>query len=581
MSNQTRAGLQTSRSNPSLKPISNRTDSLRLAESRGTGHRRALRKSSTERQKSMDRDFPIPLGNATTNQHARDPTDVAEDGHNHFYSWRLPISKVRPAVLDVEDSTTNAVPSKEPYSAAHHFHTSHPATSKVRPAAAGSPQSGALHEGHGRVSKVRSHPSGPANDQSRQLEASMPNGDIESSPRDKGEPEKKATFWGYLPRFGENRNEQPQTGSRKVSTDAQLSSAESQSQQENRFKGDQLSKHPSPIVGLPQRQFMPSIAQTTGWLRGLLRLSETDDLPRRNSGSGDVASQMSTHSDNDRADLGPSSGTSQHSRVSHLDDANLPLTPTSGTSIRTASAHESSISGGSEHYEDGRSGTPSRVVKRVRGHSQDDGCVLPLPPLNRKLDRHSSHSWAWEPDDDEVHSDMERRSRDVPNSRQVRKYIRTFHQPPISVRSSSKSPERVPLDYEDDSSLANRLSEIKALDKSVHSLDGGTSDEVVDFSTQYQYDFGEMKEGGDNMGGKNKRSGLKGLHKSPGNSKEGIVEGRKTDKKGRGHRRQPPKRHLHELQNINLDNKSHVSIDDTQRFSLTKAAKRQPTIARD
>ncbi|KAI0967370.1 hypothetical protein F4678DRAFT_446476 [Xylaria arbuscula] len=119
---------------------------------------------------------------------------------------------------------------------------------------------------------------------------------------------------------------------------------------------------------------------------------------------------------------------------------------------------------------------------------------------------------------------------------------------------------------EPDSSWANRLSEIRRQDMSVCSLDGGTSDEAVDFSTT-QYSSGQRRfPRFPNFRGASRQAGTEKPAKEPGNPRK---------------RRIIPTKHDHELRNVSLRNRSHVSIGEGQRFSLTKSARRQPTIARD
>jgi len=759
MNNKTRAGVHTSDSNPSLRPISNRTESTRSTASRVTGYRHALLKSGTQRQKSIEKDLPIPpiltqgdptptseQGNKTpspqtpanvdsqqgqalsphayaSSQRQEETTSPApgsgkgspgdvtikqpdqhlanatgdeicfpQDGHNHFHSWRLPVSKVRPAVLDVEpnesvdivdeNSTADTEQPKEPYSVEGPFHNGHTDTPKVGSFTPGSLQPKRPHEGHGRVSKVQFYPGGSAPSQPGVVSTPDTVGEVPS--RDKGETQKAATYWGFLPRFGDSRNKQRQVSdkqedpkviagspgerrtspgdSRKSSTGAQLSNVESQSELENRLQEGETTDFASPAAGLPHSPLVPALLQTAGWLRGLLRRSETDDTPnltklpersspQRRSVSGDVASQVTTYSDKNAADkkamndvmhglehilsealILANEATGQHRRVGHLDDANLPLTPTSDVSIRTASVHESISSGVSEQRGDRIVSTPSGVTiggvsnrndqheaphkiekhlgrtrftkgdrrrlsssshqkviryclgKRAGRHDRDDDCVLPMPPPDRQLKRYSVHSGPHGYDEDEINGAIKLRSGEVPNSREVREYIRIFHQPPISIRNSSKSPQRAEepaADYENDRSLAHRLSEIQRLDMSACSLDGGTSDEVIDFSTQYKYNFGEMKEGKNVNNDKDKKSSFMGFRKPSGRSKGGRSPVKETGKRRRENQKTPSTRHLHELQNVSLRNKSHVSISDGQRFSLTKSARRQPTIARD
>ncbi|KAJ8122516.1 hypothetical protein ONZ43_g1312 [Nemania bipapillata] len=100
---------------------------------------------------------------------------------------------------------------------------------------------------------------------------------------------------------------------------------------------------------------------------------------------------------------------------------------------------------------------------------------------------------------------------------------------------------------------------------SVCSLDGGTSEEIIEFSTQYS--TGERR-----YPGFLSVRGASGRSKDEKPAKDSIRLRRKPV---------PPTKHTHGLRNISLRNRSHVSIDSGERFSLTRSARRQPTIARD
>ncbi|KAI3326143.1 hypothetical protein HD806DRAFT_520814 [Xylariaceae sp. AK1471] len=340
--------------------------------------------------------------------------------------------------------------------------------------------------------------------------------------------------------------------------------------------------------------------------------------------AGTLASRVTTYSGKNAADkkavnnamhslehllteaLSLANETSERECYGHLDYANLPLEPTSEDSIHNPSVHESIRCGSSKQEgvtlvgappngcevlplrsvkslgpakfteRDGqilgpssshRSASARCLRRRMRQHTADDDCVLPMPPPDRRLKRDCAV-----PRPDAYHEDdptgvIRIRPGEPPNSREVREYIRIFHQPPISARNSSKTTCEVRelTCHDNDPCLKNRLSEIQRQDTSVCSLDGTTSDEVIDFSNQYNTN-------------EKPRPGFGGF---------GRASRRDKDKQPAKHPREPPEKramptkHAREFRNISLRNRSHVSITEGQRFSLRKSAKRQPIIARD
>ena len=95
------------------------------------------------------------------------------------------------------------------------------------------------------------------------------------------------------------------------------------------------------------------------------------------------------------------------------------------------------------------------------------------------------------------------------------------------------------------------------------SLDGGSSDNVIDFGPQYR--------------GKGPSQTI-----GPPASKWAVhnhTQPNTAESTGASHRDTTPQR-MHELRHISLKNRSHISLADMQRFSLIKSVKRQP-IARD
>ncbi|KAL7622827.1 hypothetical protein AAE478_006506 [Parahypoxylon ruwenzoriense] len=192
----------------------------------------------------------------------------------------------------------------------------------------------------------------------------------------------------------------------------------------------------------------------------------------------------------------------------------------------------------------------------------DDG-VLPMPPAGNQLKRQCLSPLAHAYDEDDLTGIVKPRTTGVPNSREVREYIRVFHQPPIRPRSSSRNLREASRQGNTQYRRSGTFSETRYKDMDVRSLDGGTSDDIIDFSTQYSYN--------DRQGTEPSRVG--------GNTRihnQNIA----TANTGMSQRQPPPKR-AHEVRNVNLRRRSHVSIRDGQRFSLSKSVKRQPTIARD
>ncbi|KAI0406458.1 hypothetical protein F4802DRAFT_97655 [Xylaria palmicola] len=382
----------------------------------------------------------------------------------------------------------------------------------------------------------------------------------------------------------------------------------------------------------------PASVRTPRWIRGLLGYSDSGDpptltkLPDKISPRpgardhiGSTASEATTYTNRNTTDE-KAMNNAMHGlehlmiealsladavgelRYGHVDDGGLPLKSVSESSIHTPSIHESirrSISEdgeavtanpppktftgapGDENYK--RSYLPLESVERPgliksakdgvqvpvrssfqrirRTASSDDDCVLPMPLPDCRVRRHSVYPGPHTYEEDDPTARIRLPSRGVPNGSEVREYIRIFHQPPISTRGSSRiTGETTGHTVEDtDAGLANRLSEIRCLDLSACSLDGGTSEDVIDFSTQY--------------GTSEKR--YPGLANFEGFSRPVKDENSAIGSRRRRKQREVPTKHAHELRNISLRNRSHVSIDEGQRFSLTKSAKRQPTIARD
>ncbi len=94
------------------------------------------------------------------------------------------------------------------------------------------------------------------------------------------------------------------------------------------------------------------------------------------------------------------------------------------------------------------------------------------------------------------------------------------------------------------------------------SLDGGSSDDIIDFSTHY-------------IGGE-QRDNLSPNLGATSHSHAPYISAQSTG----AFQRQDTGKRTHELRHVSLKNRSHVSLSDMTKFSLTKSVKRQP-IARD
>ncbi|KAI1104496.1 hypothetical protein F4804DRAFT_341796 [Jackrogersella minutella] len=221
------------------------------------------------------------------------------------------------------------------------------------------------------------------------------------------------------------------------------------------------------------------------------------------------------------------------------------------------------------YSDQGRSAHKSRRSKRkhtthreVHHDISDDDCVLPMPPPDSQLKRQHLSPIPHAYDEDDPMGLIKHRTKDVPNSREVREYIRVFHQPPITPRSSSRNLREDPKEGDAEPRRSSTFTRHCHRDVDVCSLDGG-SDDVVDFSTQYN--TGEVQ----------------GTEVSRFGGSRRMRNQDASITKSRAAQRKAPAKRSHELRNISLRRRSHVSIRDGQRFSLTKSVKRQPTIARD
>ncbi|KAI1140294.1 hypothetical protein F5Y05DRAFT_424223 [Hypoxylon sp. FL0543] len=201
-------------------------------------------------------------------------------------------------------------------------------------------------------------------------------------------------------------------------------------------------------------------------------------------------------------------------------------------------------------------------TRETRFDIPDDHCVLPMPPPDNQLKRQRLSPIPHAYDEDDTTGTIAYRTKDVPNSREVREYIRVFHQPPITTRRSSRSLREASQGSDPRPNRSDVFYGIHCRDVDVCSLDGG-SDEVIDFSTQY------------NLGGRQETE-LVGMEK-PTRTRDVNT----SHAKAVASQRTAPSKRVHELRHVSLRGRSHVSIREGQRFSLAKSMKRQPTIARD
>ncbi|KAI1380993.1 hypothetical protein F4677DRAFT_452593 [Hypoxylon crocopeplum] len=178
----------------------------------------------------------------------------------------------------------------------------------------------------------------------------------------------------------------------------------------------------------------------------------------------------------------------------------------------------------------------SKTGREIYNHVSDDGSVLPMPPPDSQLKRQPLSPLPHTHAEDDPTEAVKSHTRDIPNSSR-------------NIREASNK---------DDTQLRE--------DVDVCSLGGGgTSDDVVDFSTQYNSGERQATE----------IPGFRGSRHNHNHSQNAPTAKTSTSQ------RQAPTKRSHEVRNISLRRRSHVSIRDGQRFSLTKSMRRQPTIARD
>ncbi|KAK6082161.1 hypothetical protein SCUP234_04474 [Seiridium cupressi] len=185
---------------------------------------------------------------------------------------------------------------------------------------------------------------------------------------------------------------------------------------------------------------------------------------------------------------------------------------------------------------------------------------LAMPPPDKQLRRDCGSHFHLAYEEDDPCRIIQPRTKTVPNSREVREYIRVFHSPPITPRGSSRClrdnasmQEPITLDEIRDAHTAGHGS------PDVCSLDGG-SDDIVDFSTPNQST--QRKQTSGRFNGTHNHSRI-----TPTAVATGASHGPSKSKRPRS------------LRDISFRGRSHVSIRDA-KFSLTKSHRRQP-IARD
>ncbi|KAI0134647.1 hypothetical protein BJ170DRAFT_679529 [Xylariales sp. AK1849] len=183
---------------------------------------------------------------------------------------------------------------------------------------------------------------------------------------------------------------------------------------------------------------------------------------------------------------------------------------------------------------------------------------LPMPPPDCQLKRQCMHPMPHAYDEDDPITIVQPHTKAVPNSREVREYIRVFHTPPITPRISSRSLRHVVDAHEmSDLNPAQSTSKTAHRDADVSSLDGGASDDFVQFSTP-------------------SRAGQKTMNSASRRTRAYVIPAAGNTKSSH---KQSESMRGHELQNISLRGRSHVSIRDAS-FSLAMSNRRQP-IARD
>lgn len=204
--------------------------------------------------------------------------------------------------------------------------------------------------------------------------------------------------------------------------------------------------------------------------------------------------------------------------------------------------------------------------RRMEGPPIRHSPILPMPPPDCQLKRQCRYPAPRAYDEDEPLIIRTPPTRRVLNSREVREYIRVFHTPPITPRDSSRNLRKAAGRQETADFKQRRIvSKTRRREADVCSLDGGASDDVIDFSSPSQLGQKTISSRGERKARKaRKDSGTVPASGNPMNSHS---------------HRESASEHARQLRNISLRGRSHVSIKDAG-FSLTKSHRRQP-IARD
>lgn len=188
---------------------------------------------------------------------------------------------------------------------------------------------------------------------------------------------------------------------------------------------------------------------------------------------------------------------------------------------------------------------------------------LPMPPPDYRLRRPGRLAPAGGYGEDEpAQIRTSRAPNEVPNSREVREYIRVFHQPPVTSRCSSRSLRKDALSARTPRGTASEKRGTQRRETEVCSFDGGTSDDEIDLGTVVA-SAGDANE----------------PHAKTGVTTNGHVRSAYDLHSTGGSIRQTVARRAREVRDISLRGRSHVSIRDAC-FSLAKSRRRQP-IARD
>lgn len=185
---------------------------------------------------------------------------------------------------------------------------------------------------------------------------------------------------------------------------------------------------------------------------------------------------------------------------------------------------------------------------------------LPMPPPDWQLRRDSCHPFRLAYSEDDPGKIIQPLERTVPNSREVREYIRVFHSPPITPRNSSRNLRHCAAGHPICRTIEDRdAHDVRRRSNDLCSLDGG-SDDIVEFSLPIDRVYNEAISAKPNV-----QDGFSqpvsaavatGTSHAPSRSKQ-----------------------LLDLHQISLRGRSHVSIRDA-KFSLTRSHRSQP-IARD